>query len=104
MDVCQPEIRDDIEYFRTFLISELQKECEVRGIPDHLVHEAQLVLEPKVDKDGALLCCYYFASAEHRSLFWLDGWDGSSIFSDCEGNLSLRHKGRHPIMFSRRVV
>ena len=103
MDVCQPEIRDDIEYFRTFLISELQKECEVRGIPDHLVHEAQLVLEPKTDKDG-VLCCYYFASAKYRSLFWLDEWDGSSIFSNHRGNLSLRHKGRHPIMITQKVI
>ena len=94
MDVCDEDILDDIEYFRTFLFSELESEIKKRNLSEHLkVDEVQLVLEPKLDDHG-LMCCYYFVNPRTRSLFWLDEWEGYTIFKDCRGFLSLPHKGK----------
>ena len=61
------------------------------------VDEVQLVLEPTVDElDGLVKCRYYFVHPRTRSLFWLDEWEGDSIFKDSKGMLSLPHKGKLP--------
>ncbi|KAF8549038.1 hypothetical protein OG21DRAFT_1421972 [Imleria badia] len=93
VDICDEDIRSDIEYFRDFLFSELETEINTRKISESLkVNEVQLVLEPQVDKLG-VMCCYYFVNPPTRSLFWLDNWDGYKMFRDCRGTLSTPHKG-----------
>lgn len=94
VNICDEEIYGDIEYFRTFLFSELETEIKNRKLSGSLkIDEVQLVLEPKLDKLG-LMCCYYFVNPPTRSLFWLDDWEGDDIFRDCRGALSPPHKGK----------
>lgn len=93
MNICDPEIHEDIEYFRKFLFSELETEIKNRNLSDLKVDEVQLVLEPKLDEFG-VMCCYYFVNSTARSLFWLDEWDGYDVFKDCKGILSPPHKGK----------
>ncbi|KAG9313444.1 hypothetical protein JVU11DRAFT_5766 [Chiua virens] len=93
VDICDDEIHEDIEYFRTFLFTELQAEIKNRNFTESLdINQVQLVLEPKQDETG-LMCCYYFVNPRARSLFWLDEWEAYEIFKDCKGNLSTPHKG-----------
>lgn len=93
VNICDEEIHEDIEYFRTFLFSELETEIKKRDLTESLkVDKVQLVLEPKRDEFG-VMCCYYFVNPPTRSLFWLDEWDGYEIFKDCRGILSSPHKG-----------
>ena len=94
MNICDEEIKGDIEYFRTFLFSELETEIKDRDLFESLkVDEVQLVLEPKL-VGSDVICCYYFVNPRTRSLFWLDEWDGYEIFKDCRGILSPPHKGK----------
>ena len=94
VNMCDEEIRNDIEYFRTFLFSELGTEIKNRNLPESLkIDEIELVLEPK--RHGAVaVCYYYFVNPRARSLFWLDEWEGYKIFKDCRGILSSPHKGK----------
>ena len=87
-------IQRDIEYYRTYLFSELETEIRKRNLAESLkVDEVQLVLEPENDGE-TVVCCYYFVSPRTRSLFWLDTWEAESIFGDCGGILSPPHKGK----------
>ncbi|KAG9313443.1 hypothetical protein JVU11DRAFT_5765 [Chiua virens] len=93
VDICDPEIHEDIEYFRIFLFTELQAEIKNRNLSESLdIDQVQLVLEPKVDDLGAM-CCYYFVNPRTRCLFWLDEWEAYEVFKDCRGRLSVPHKG-----------
>lgn len=92
MNICDEELRDDIEYFRNFLFSELETEVTTRGLSELKVDEVQLVLEVQVDELG-VMCCYYFVNPRGRSLFWLDGWEQYEIFKECGGAFSDSHKG-----------
>ena len=92
--MCDEDIQRDIEYYRTYLFSQLEIEIRKRNLAESLqVDEVQLVLEPK-NNGGSLVCCYYFVSPRTRSLFWLDTWEAESIFKDCRGILSPSHKGK----------
>ncbi|KAG9313441.1 hypothetical protein JVU11DRAFT_5763 [Chiua virens] len=93
VDICDPETHEDIEYFRTFLFTELQTEIRNWNLTESLdIDDVQLVLEPKVDELG-VMCCYYFVNPRTRCLFWLDEWEAYEILKDCRGILSTPHKG-----------
>lgn len=95
MDVRDQDIRDDIEYFRDYLYSELETETTNRNLSECLkVDEVQLVLEPMVDELGSVACYYYFVNPRNRSIFWLNEWEGESIFKYSKGILSPPHKGK----------
>ncbi|KAG9313552.1 hypothetical protein JVU11DRAFT_5879 [Chiua virens] len=76
VDICDAEIHEDTEYFRTYLYSELGAEMKHRNISnlDLNIDEVELVLESKADSMG-VLCCYYFVNPRTRTLFWLDDWE-----------------------------
>ncbi|KAG9313442.1 hypothetical protein JVU11DRAFT_5764 [Chiua virens] len=93
VNICNAEIQEDVEYFRTFLFSELQAEIRKLNLSELLnIDEVQLVLEPR--SNGIVVDChYYFANPRTRSLFWLNGWEATDIFKGRRGNLSIPHKG-----------
>ncbi|KAI6116134.1 hypothetical protein F5141DRAFT_648567 [Pisolithus sp. B1] len=94
VNVVDEDVRKDVEYFSTFLWSELNHEIgvEVGRFPDFNLEKVRLVVEPRSDENG-VLCCYYFVDHANRSLFWLDEWDAPGVFSACKGVETLSHRG-----------
>lgn len=90
MNICQPDICDDIEYFMQHLLDELQRSIK-KGDSALDMKQVDLVLEPKCFDGEAVICCYYFANHRDRCLFWLDDFDPKEIISECKGVQNLSH-------------
>ncbi|KAG2041263.1 hypothetical protein BDR03DRAFT_979675 [Suillus americanus] len=89
MNVCEPDICDDIEYFMRILLGELEQTIGEGGLS--LMKEVDLVLEPKSFDGESVVCCYYFANHRDRCLFWLDDFNPEHIISECKGIRSSSH-------------
>lgn len=93
MNICDEDIRGDIEYYMEFLLEQLQQEIEHRKLKLDM-QKVDLVVEPKAFDDDTVVCCYYFANHHDKCLFWLDECTPEDILSDCKGVESLSHTGR----------
>ncbi|KAG1869998.1 hypothetical protein F4604DRAFT_876837 [Suillus subluteus] len=89
MNVCEPDICDDIEYFMQYLLDELEQAIGEGGLS--LMKEVDLVVEPKCFDGESVVCCYYFANHRDRCLFWLDDFNPEHIISECKGIRSSSH-------------
>ncbi|KAG1862805.1 hypothetical protein DFJ58DRAFT_725284 [Suillus subalutaceus] len=89
MNVCEPDICDDIEYFMQYLLGELEQTIGEGGLS--LMKEVDLVVEPKCFDGESVVCCYYFANHRDRCLFWLDDFNPEHIISECKGIRSSSH-------------
>ncbi|KAG1753603.1 uncharacterized protein EDB91DRAFT_1098826 [Suillus paluster] len=69
LDICDPVICDDIEYYMQYLFDELRRTV---GLEKLDMNQVDLVLEPKVFDGDSVVCCYYFVNHRNRCLFWLD--------------------------------
>jgi len=97
VDIHNEEILADVENFNKSLWGELRYEVNKKNLSSLNLDEVELVLEPRRDDYGVLLCGYYFVNPASRSLFWLDGWTASQVFESCRGVDTLSHKGEsHP--------
>ncbi|KAH7909165.1 hypothetical protein BJ138DRAFT_1200448 [Hygrophoropsis aurantiaca] len=90
VDICDPEILQDIEDFADTLHESLRLFIAEKALSLNL-DEVELVLEPTEDEFGTL-CCYYFVNHRARCLFWLQDYDADVILIDCKGVTSLSHK------------
>ncbi|KAG1856704.1 hypothetical protein DFJ58DRAFT_702514, partial [Suillus subalutaceus] len=90
MNICEPEIYDDIKYFMQYLLEQLQQTIEESNLALDM-KQVDLVIEPKVFDSDSVVCCYYFANHRDRCLFWLDKFHPEKIISECKGVRSLSH-------------
>ncbi|KAG2125062.1 hypothetical protein DEU56DRAFT_587768 [Suillus clintonianus] len=90
MNICNPEICDDIEYYMHYLLHVLQQIIESGNIVLD-IKEVDLVIEPKVFDGGSVGCCYYFANHLGRCLFWLHDFNPEIIISEHKAVESLSH-------------
>ncbi|KAG1799726.1 uncharacterized protein HD556DRAFT_1230953 [Suillus plorans] len=90
MNVCEPDICDDIEYFMHYLLNELQQAIEDGNLSLDM-GQVDLVVEPKTFGGDSVICCYYFANHRDRCLFWLDDFNPEDIISECKGINNLSH-------------
>ncbi|KIJ11190.1 hypothetical protein PAXINDRAFT_171875 [Paxillus involutus ATCC 200175] len=84
-DLCEPNIKQDIECYAYFLWRELA-ECH----PD--LGQYELVLELDSKGELGVVCEYYFVNHAERCLFWLDHYGEPGFLMDCKGVISLSHK------------
>lgn len=90
MNICEPDICDDIEYYMQYLLGELQRTIEEGNLTLNM-EQVDLVVEPKTFGGDLVICCYYFANHRDRCLFWLDDFNPKDIISECKGVQSLSH-------------
>ncbi|KAG1763483.1 hypothetical protein EDD22DRAFT_501793 [Suillus occidentalis] len=90
MNICEPDICDDIEYYKQYLLDELRRTIEEGNLTLNM-EQVDLVVEPKTFGGDLVICCYYFANHRDRCLFWLDDFNPKDIISECKGVQSLSH-------------
>ncbi|KIK46978.1 hypothetical protein CY34DRAFT_799826 [Suillus luteus UH-Slu-Lm8-n1] len=90
LNICEPDICDDIEYYMQYLLDELQRTIEEGNLTLNM-EQVDLVVEPKTFGGDLVICCYYFANHRDRCLFWLDDFNPKDIISECKGVQSLSH-------------
>jgi hypothetical protein len=90
MNICEPDICEDIEYYMNTLLDELRRTIEEGNLALNM-EQVDLVVEPKTFGGDSVICCYYFANHRDRCLFWLDDFNPRDIISECKGVQSLSH-------------
>lgn len=90
MNICEPDICDDIEYYMQYLLDGLQQAIEEGDLALDM-RQVDLVVEPKTFGGDLVICCYYFANHRDRCLFWLDDFNPKDIISECKGVQSMSH-------------
>ncbi|KIK96647.1 hypothetical protein PAXRUDRAFT_770484 [Paxillus rubicundulus Ve08.2h10] len=84
-DICEPDIKQHIEFHASFLWRVL-----AGSHPDAGQYELVLELDSK-GADG-VVCEYYFVNHAERCLFWLDNYERPGFLMECKGVISLSHK------------
>ena len=98
INICDDEMRKDIEYYMEYLLDELKSEENYKKSRLDMSH-IDLVIEPRALEDD-VVCHYYFANHRDRCLFWLDDFDTEDckVLHDCKGIESLSHIRRCSIV------
>ncbi|KAF8835912.1 hypothetical protein BDN67DRAFT_912119, partial [Paxillus ammoniavirescens] len=84
-DICNPDIRHNVEWYTCFLWTELDG-CH----PD--LGQYELVLELDSKGEFSVVCEYYFVNHSEWCLFWLDPYEEPAFLVDCKGVICLSHK------------
>ncbi|KAG2155611.1 hypothetical protein DEU56DRAFT_724721 [Suillus clintonianus] len=91
MNICDEEIREDIEYCMHYFLRELELAILTREELQLDMKQVDLVLEPKKNSENFVVFHYYFVNHRDRTLFWLDEFNPKEILSNCQGVESLSH-------------
>ncbi|EIW78597.1 hypothetical protein CONPUDRAFT_145764 [Coniophora puteana RWD-64-598 SS2] len=96
VDICLGGVHEDILWYSHHLWRMLMDALESTAESTVILNECQLVIEPKIGREGQVIGCYYFVNTRTRCIFWLSDHDASSILEGCAGVARMSHK-KHAI-------